>query len=316
MDAAVEENQMELLTPTAEYITSALECPKRLREICRRQKQGMAATKRRNPNLWLFEQARPPIRARLLRVSQPRRYREGQKPVSLGTKPLNQKERIYDDLLRWELGIIGVYQARPKLWGDCSPRPCPWCKAPVTMRINDEEEQAAVEQAAAEPVVVEDTESDEQAHITCPDCKRRVLFALRPDGDGWRWKKYDARVTRLEPHEVAPYLRALNHCDPCPHLTCRHNLFKDEEPETGIIKLIFPVINESGRLVDFADRTKDSCSLRMAELAEAVEGKEKMTLEEIGRRVNLTQERVNQVLRRGLKKFDESDVAYEAASDD
>lgn len=293
----VERDQL-LLEPRAEYISAAFECPKRMRDICKRQKRPATIAPKRESR-WLFEQARPPVRARLLRVSQPRRYREGQKPVSIGSRPLSNRERAADADLRLELLFHGVYNTRPRVWRDCRPLRCPFCEEKVVMTVVE-------------------GEGDDQDRFSCPKCQKLVRFSEDTGGNPqWVRSSKSAKPIPLTPENYPAYARALNHAGACPYLTCRHNLFADIDTESGIIKLNFPVLSEDGRLIDFADLSKESCSMRAVDLAidDDDDGDDddddEMTLDQIGRNVNLTQERVNQVIRSGVRKLAESDVCDE-----
>lgn len=67
---------------------------------------------------------------------------------------------------------------------------------------------------------------------------------------------------------------------PCPWVGCRHNLYLDVSPDTGVIKIRFP------------DREpweiEHSCSLDLADDAS-------ITLERVGEILNVTRERVRQI---------------------
>ena len=75
---------------------------------------------------------------------------------------------------------------------------------------------------------------------------------------------------------------------PCLFVSCRHHLYLDVNAETGSIKLNFPdkEIWEMG----------ETCALDIAERGG-------VTLEEVGRIMNLTRERIRQLEIRGLKKL-------------
>jgi hypothetical protein len=76
---------------------------------------------------------------------------------------------------------------------------------------------------------------------------------------------------------------------PCPFVSCKENLYLDVSPKTGAIKLNFPDI-EPG------DMTTPSCALDVAD-----RGGE--TLENVGRCMNMTRERVRQVEVKALMKM-------------
>ena len=75
---------------------------------------------------------------------------------------------------------------------------------------------------------------------------------------------------------------------PCPHVSCKHHLYLDVNPETGSIKLNFPHLE--------VWEMKETCSLDVA-------GRGGITLEEVGEIMNLTRERIRQVEVRGLLKL-------------
>ncbi len=77
---------------------------------------------------------------------------------------------------------------------------------------------------------------------------------------------------------------------PCPFVGCRYNLFLDINPKNGNIKYNFPDLMPQ----DMPD--EESCALDVAE-------REGATLEEVGRVMNLTRERVRQLEVVGLVKL-------------
>lgn len=76
---------------------------------------------------------------------------------------------------------------------------------------------------------------------------------------------------------------------PCPHVSCKHHLYLDVNPETGSIKLNFPDI-------DVWEMT-ETCALDVAERGG-------VTLEEVGEIMNLTRERIRQLEMSGLTKLE------------
>lgn len=76
---------------------------------------------------------------------------------------------------------------------------------------------------------------------------------------------------------------------PCPYVSCKHNLYLDVSPKTGSIKLNFPDIDPD-------QMTTPSCSLDVAD-------KRGETLEEVGRNMNMTRERVRQIEVKSLTKM-------------
>jgi hypothetical protein len=75
---------------------------------------------------------------------------------------------------------------------------------------------------------------------------------------------------------------------PCPWVACKHHLYLDVNPETGSIKINVPEL-EPWEL-------KHTCALDVA-------GRQGITLEEVGEIMNLSRERVRQVLIEGLHKL-------------
>lgn len=72
---------------------------------------------------------------------------------------------------------------------------------------------------------------------------------------------------------------------PCPHVRCKYNLYLDVLDD-GVIRYNFPGL-EPGEM-------KESCVLDLAE-------RDGMTLEEIGHAINLTRERVRQLVEQAKK---------------
>ena len=77
---------------------------------------------------------------------------------------------------------------------------------------------------------------------------------------------------------------------PCPFILCRYNLYIDVNPRTGSIKFNFP-----GK--DLWE-LEETCALDVAERGA-------ITLEEVGRIMNLTRERVRQIEQDALNKIRE-----------
>ena len=77
---------------------------------------------------------------------------------------------------------------------------------------------------------------------------------------------------------------------PCPHVSCKHHLYLDVNPETGSIKLNFPDIE--------VWEMTETCALDVAERGG-------ITLEEVGEIMNLTRERIRQLEMSGLTKIQE-----------
>lgn len=78
---------------------------------------------------------------------------------------------------------------------------------------------------------------------------------------------------------------------PCPFVSCPHHLYLDISARTGALRLVFPDI-EPGEM-----DPSSSCELDIAE-------RDGETLEEVGRAMNLTRERVRQIEVKALAKLD------------
>jgi hypothetical protein len=76
---------------------------------------------------------------------------------------------------------------------------------------------------------------------------------------------------------------------PCPYISCRFHLYLDVNEVTGSIKLNFPDMDPS--------ELKESCVLDIAEQRGG------LTLEEVGKLLNVTRERARQVEEAGLSKL-------------
>ncbi len=75
---------------------------------------------------------------------------------------------------------------------------------------------------------------------------------------------------------------------PCPYATCRHHLFGDLLPGSGNLRQTFPGIEPW--------EMQETCSLDVAE-------RDGATLEEVGKVLNLTRERVRQIEEIGLQRL-------------
>lgn len=78
-------------------------------------------------------------------------------------------------------------------------------------------------------------------------------------------------------------------CRPCPHVSCKYNLYLDVSERTGSIKLNFPDLE--------VDQMTESCVLDVADRGG-------MTLGDVGAAMNLTRERVRQLERSAMAKID------------
>jgi hypothetical protein len=75
---------------------------------------------------------------------------------------------------------------------------------------------------------------------------------------------------------------------PCPHVSCRHHLYLDVNPQTGTIKLNFPDLEVWELGV--------SCALDVADLGGTA-------IETVGNFMNVTRERIRQIETRALAKL-------------
>jgi len=89
---------------------------------------------------------------------------------------------------------------------------------------------------------------------------------------------------------------------PCPFVSCKHHLYLDVNPRNGHVKYNFPNL-EPWEL-------EETCSLDIAEQEQGI------TLEEVGKVMNLTRERVRQVEVTGLQKIRVGDGFEPGDSDD
>jgi hypothetical protein len=133
----------------------------------------------------------------------------------------------------------------------------------------------------------------------CAPCrvKRRRLRQLRPPGPpsktfalpALRRLVRQTRVAELgeEPVNISrPATRGDCGIErPCPFVGCKYHLYLEVNPETGSIKLNFPHLE--------VWELKETCSLDVAD-------REAATLEEVGKLMNITKERIRQVEVRGL----------------
>ena len=106
---------------------------------------------------------------------------------------------------------------------------------------------------------------------------------------------YDpVELERLRPHKRSECINAQR---PCQWVGCKYNLYLDVNPRTGSIILNFPE-KEPWEI-------QDSCVLDIAD-----DGS--ITLEEIGKIMNLTRERIRQLEIGGIKQLrDDTDISLE-----
>lgn len=121
-----------------------------------------------------------------------------------------------------------------------------------------------------------------------PGARPRSL-GLRVLGDAERAQLRVDRAGLRHVYRTRP--RAWGDCEgftgPCPWVSCHHNLYLEVDDLTGAVKLNFP---------DKAvEELAETCSLRVA-------ARGALSLEEVGKLVNLTQERVSQIEDDGLRK--------------
>jgi hypothetical protein len=96
--------------------------------------------------------------------------------------------------------------------------------------------------------------------------------------------------------ETIPQTRAAcepggeNEQRPCPYVRCKYHLYLDVDPKTGSIKLNFPKLEVS--------ELTHSCALDVAK-----ENPDGITLEDLGKILMLTRERIRQIEARSLKKI-------------
>ncbi len=98
--------------------------------------------------------------------------------------------------------------------------------------------------------------------------------------------------------EIRPKTRGdcLNGPRPCPWVGCKYHLYLDINPKTGSIKLNFPDIEPW--------EMQDSCVLDLADRGP-------VTLEDVGRIMNLTRERIRQLEASASEKVRQTRLAIE-----
>jgi hypothetical protein len=151
---------------------------------------------------------------------------------------------------------------KPQIRGDCGPTACPGCGHPVLMRVKD-------------------FGDDEPLVVSCPDCL--MLLVPAKAERAWEW----ASIFRSDAEMPEPlaYQQAMNHCRPCPWVSCTHHLYLDVL-DRGSIRFNFPS-KEPWEMTE-------SCTLDVAE-------RDGATLDEVGKTINITRERVRQLIEQALR---------------
>jgi hypothetical protein len=85
---------------------------------------------------------------------------------------------------------------------------------------------------------------------------------------------------------------------PCPHVSCRHHLYLDVNPQTGTIKLNFPELE--------VWELEHSCALDVADQGGA-------PIETVGQFMNVTRERIRQIETQALSKLEGTPSTRELA---
>lgn len=112
--------------------------------------------------------------------------------------------------------------------------------------------------------------------ITCPACGGRVTGMAVPFE---AWIPWDGSEVGITPG-------LLNRCRPCPWVGCVHHLFLDPMDNGASIRMNFPG-KEPGEL-------QETCSLDVAD-------RDGATLDEVGKTINITRERVRQLIEQGVR---------------
>lgn len=80
---------------------------------------------------------------------------------------------------------------------------------------------------------------------------------------------------------------------PCPFVSCKYHLYLDASPKTGSLKINFPDLE--------VWELKETCALDIADRQADVE-EDTLTLEKIADLLNMTRERVRQILQKALNR--------------
>lgn len=171
---------------------------------------------------------------------------------------------VYSDVDRATDDATHEANPRPRLRGDCEPLPCPHCGKAVAMRLG---------------------EDGGRLTITCPECFKRDPESGRVWGDeaGW-FPLEDGALADVTARPVPAEL--LNHCRPCPWVGCVHSLYLDVMDNGASIRMNFPS-KEPWEL-------DETCALDVAE-------RDGATLDEVGKTINITRERVRQLIEGAFK---------------
>lgn len=110
-----------------------------------------------------------------------------------------------------------------------------------------------------------------------------MLLVPASAGRGWEWSSIFSQA--IEPADGQAYADAMNHCRPCAWVGCSHHLYLDVL-DRGSIRLNFP---SSG-----PEDLQESCSLDVAM-------RDGCTLDEVGKTINITRERVRQLIEQALR---------------
>lgn len=117
--------------------------------------------------------------------------------------------------------------------------------------------------------------------VACPECGERV----RQAAFGLEEWDFLTEIDHIEPEVPSPTM--LNHCRPCPWVGCVNHLYLDVMDNGASIRLNFPS-KEPWEL-------EETCALDVAE-------RDGATLDEVGKTINITRERVRQLIEQAFKQ--------------
>ena len=89
---------------------------------------------------------------------------------------------------------------------------------------------------------------------------------------------------------------------PCPFISCRYHLYLEVKPDNGNLRINFPDLD--------VWELEETCALDVAEFGHGV------TLQTIGRCLNVTRERVRQIQAKGLRRLEEARALEEFVEED